>query len=505
MYNKDRHNILCIERETKEGGNLKMEKKNMKSADGITLIALVITIIVLIILAMISISMTFGSGGLIERAEEASFKTEVSAVKEKYLLTNFTFTEDVDIYSQLPIRDQIIGYNWYSSNCEDTISMLQTAKGALDEDVSLLNRMIELLEYCNNGTIVEEDKEQILLELNALTEEIDRIAETVQFNGQYILNQDKTIKAYYGTKEYQEIYMEDFSSSTLNLNIDISSEASIQTSMTNVENALTKVGNKIKELETSNTFFENKNTELSEKAEALNSYTYLDNIELAQLQQDGELESDKIAEIDATLTSLETTINIIQTAEGSANEIHGKLQRMKELAVQGTNDTNNDDDRIAINNELNTLKNEIDEIVNNTNYGGTQLLDGTYHQEIVIGLDGESITLTIDNWNTDCLGENNTEIYIDVSSVENAEKTRLSVDEAIKKISNMRAKLGANQNRLQYTSNYYLNLKNVLNNKIENEETKSLRMALVGLEEMQSCFSRVRELMIQIQAPPNSE
>lgn len=88
-----------------------MEKKNMKSADGITLIALVITIIVLIILAMISISMTFGSGGLIERAEEASFKTEVSAVKEKYLLTNFTFTEDVDIYSQLPIRDQIIGYN----------------------------------------------------------------------------------------------------------------------------------------------------------------------------------------------------------------------------------------------------------------------------------------------------------------------------------------------------------------------------------------------------------
>src|SRR5438552_4768722 len=55
-------------------------------------------------------------------------------------------------------------------------------------------------------------------------------------------------------------------------------------------------------------------------------------------------------------------INMIQTAEGGLNETHSILQRMRELAVQGSNDTLTDTDRGAIASELNSLKSEIDRI-----------------------------------------------------------------------------------------------------------------------------------------------
>ena len=56
--------------------------KQMKRNKGITLIALVITIIILIILAAIAINAVFGENGLILRAQEAKFKTEVSGIKD---------------------------------------------------------------------------------------------------------------------------------------------------------------------------------------------------------------------------------------------------------------------------------------------------------------------------------------------------------------------------------------------------------------------------------------
>src|ERR1044071_4313572 len=61
-------------------------------------------------------------------------------------------------------------------------------------------------------------------------------------------------------------------------------------------------------------------------------------------------------------------INMIQTAEGGLNETHSILQRMRELAVQGSNDTLTDTDRGAIASELTALNNEINRIAGNTEY-----------------------------------------------------------------------------------------------------------------------------------------
>ena len=69
-------------------------------------------------------------------------------------------------------------------------------------------------------------------------------------------------------------------------------------------------------------------------------------------------------------------ISMIQTAEGGLNETHTILQRMRELAVQGANDTLTDTDRGAIASELTSLKNEIDRIANNTEFNTKKLLNG---------------------------------------------------------------------------------------------------------------------------------
>ena len=70
-------------------------------------------------------------------------------------------------------------------------------------------------------------------------------------------------------------------------------------------------------------------------------------------------------------------ISMIQTAEGGLNETHSILQRMRELAVQGANDTLTDTDRGAIASEMTALKNELDRIAGNTEFNTKKLLNGS--------------------------------------------------------------------------------------------------------------------------------
>jgi flagellin len=70
-------------------------------------------------------------------------------------------------------------------------------------------------------------------------------------------------------------------------------------------------------------------------------------------------------------------ISMIQTAEGSLEEVHDMLQRMRELAVQSANDTYSNDDRKAINNEMQALKTEINAVSTRTKFNGKELLTGS--------------------------------------------------------------------------------------------------------------------------------
>lgn len=71
-------------------------------------------------------------------------------------------------------------------------------------------------------------------------------------------------------------------------------------------------------------------------------------------------------------------ISLMQTAEGAMDEVSNILQRMRELAVQSVNGTNNDSDRVALNDEVNQLKAEIDRIATTTEFNNQKILDGSF-------------------------------------------------------------------------------------------------------------------------------
>lgn len=70
--------------------------------------------------------------------------------------------------------------------------------------------------------------------------------------------------------------------------------------------------------------------------------------------------------------------SIIETADGALSEIHDILQRINELSVQGATGTVTDEDRTAIMDEVNQMKQEITRIANNTDFNGQTLLDGSF-------------------------------------------------------------------------------------------------------------------------------
>ena len=85
------------------------------------------------------------------------------------------------------MRKQIKGLDQASTNAQDGISAVQTAEGALTEVHSMLQRMNELATQAANGTNSEADRSSIQDEIDQLTTEIDRVAETTKFNETYLL------------------------------------------------------------------------------------------------------------------------------------------------------------------------------------------------------------------------------------------------------------------------------------------------------------------------------
>ena len=86
------------------------------------------------------------------------------------------------------MRSQVRGLNRASTNAQDGVSLIQTAEGALNEAHSILQRMNELAVQGANDTNQDIDRDAINQELTALTEELDRISETTQFNKQELLD-----------------------------------------------------------------------------------------------------------------------------------------------------------------------------------------------------------------------------------------------------------------------------------------------------------------------------
>ncbi|GAB1796130.1 flagellin N-terminal helical domain-containing protein [Priestia megaterium] len=86
------------------------------------------------------------------------------------------------------MRGQIRGLDQAGKNAQDSISMIQTAEGALGETTNILQRMRELAVQAGNDSNTESDRGEIQKEMNQLTSEVNRIGNTTEFNNQKLLN-----------------------------------------------------------------------------------------------------------------------------------------------------------------------------------------------------------------------------------------------------------------------------------------------------------------------------
>ena len=162
-------------------------------------------------------------------------------------------------------------------------------------------------------------------------------------------------------------------------------------------------------------------------------------------------------------------ISVIQTTEGALTEVHSILQRMRDLAVQGSNDTNNADSRNAIKAEGDSLGQELDRLTKATNFNGIDLLKGAAGNgvsatstpgslEIQVGTGGttgvDSIKVKVGDVSTavGALSSATTATDFAVDTAANAQATIGKIDTAIKNISSQRADLGAAQNRLEHAT-----------------------------------------------------
>ncbi|MGN0656699.1 MAG: flagellin [Ruminiclostridium sp.] len=120
------------------------------------------------------------------------------------------------------MRSQIRGLSQATNNANDAISLIQTAEGGLQETEDILQRMRELSVQSANGTYTDEDREQIQFEVDALKAEVDRIAESTEFNEMKLL--DGNLGGGENATEYGAVYGMKEKNANLNANITVTSD-----------------------------------------------------------------------------------------------------------------------------------------------------------------------------------------------------------------------------------------------------------------------------------------
>ncbi len=170
----------------------------------------------------------------------------------------------------------------------------------------------------------------------------------------------------------------------------------------------------------------------------------------------------QIKGLDMADKNAQDAISLIQTAEGSISEIESMLQRMRELTVQASNDTNATADRDKIAEEITQLQEEISGMAGRTEFNEKKLTTGAYKADnkalyFQIGANnGQSIKLNIATMTATALG-----VHEIAKGVKDNGKVNdgagisaliTTIDTAISTVSSQRSNLGAKQNRLEYTS-----------------------------------------------------
>ena len=171
----------------------------------------------------------------------------------------------------------------------------------------------------------------------------------------------------------------------------------------------------------------------------------------------------QIGGLDQAQRNAQDGVSLVQTAEGSLNEVHSMLQRLRDLKVQFNNGTLDSDDQDAIAAEVSQIGQELGNIASDTEFNGNKLLQGSTFKFQVGANDNETITTTAVTLSGG-IGTSGNGGLSEISALSTTAlaKTALStgslstidvIDNAIKNISTARANYGAVQNRLDHRLN----------------------------------------------------
>jgi flagellin len=182
-------------------------------------------------------------------------------------------------------------------------------------------------------------------------------------------------------------------------------------------------------------------------------------------------------------------VSLVQVAEGALDETTNALQRMRELAVQAANGTMSSSDRLSLELEVKQLRSEVQRISTTTKFNGKSLINGAQGAGITFQVGAnttESLTVSVGSAGVAALGVNSSQVT--VSTAAQASTSLNQIDLALDSVSDIRANLGAYQNRFE---SLMANLTNIV------ENTSSARSRIMDADIAQETSNLTKSAIMQ--------
>lgn len=320
------------------------------------------------------------------------------------------------------MRGQIRGLDQANANAQDSISMVQTAEGALSETTDILQRMRELAVQSASDTNTDADRANIQDEVDALVKEINRIADTTEFNTKKLLDGSMS------SKTTQQASIDSNTAVKTTAGAALTDTTALLTDLTDAD------GNSlgIKAGDTVTVSYMKDGALITGSLDVTATTTLADLETITTSDKDGNLTGNTVAtDLGLTVDATSGALTATSAGTGTANAIYG-------LTI-----TVNDTDGDSVTAATNAL----------SDFTQTQAAKNTGSDKsstILIGANtGQSINIAIDNMDAESLGVNNLQV-----DTQDAANVALGViDTATATVTTMRSKLGAIENRLDHTIN----------------------------------------------------
>ncbi len=171
----------------------------------------------------------------------------------------------------------------------------------------------------------------------------------------------------------------------------------------------------------------------------------------------------RISSLNMAVRNANEGISMLQTADGAAGTLSDMLFRMKELAIQSSNDTNSSSDRSALQTEITALQGQITNILDNTEWNGMKALKGEAGDAGTVSFhvgasSADSFTLDMTSIDTGSLADAQTLASINLGTRSGATNALSTIEDALTEIDQARTLWGATANRLVYAADNATNV-----------------------------------------------